>query len=92
MLGFKQFRNAAATISGIELMLHIRKGQFDLFALGLKDTVVPSVWNAVLFNQSALFRLIGTLAPDPLKVRHGYVISVPGADRTVVASTSDNLS
>ena len=30
MLGFKQFRNAAITIAGIELMHRIRKGQFDL--------------------------------------------------------------
>jgi transposase-like protein len=30
MLGFKQFRNAAVTIAGIELMHRIRKGQFGL--------------------------------------------------------------
>ena len=51
MLGFKRFRSAATTISGIELMHRIRKGQFDLCALGLKDTAAPSVWNAVLFNR-----------------------------------------
>src|ERR1700756_2342771 len=51
MLGFKRFRSAATTISGIELMHRIRKGQFDLCALGLKDTSAPTVWNAVLFNQ-----------------------------------------
>ena len=51
MLGFKRFRNAATTIAGIELMHRIRKGQFDLCALGLKDTGAPSVWNAALFNQ-----------------------------------------
>jgi len=51
MLGFKRFRNAATTISGIELMHRIRKGQFDLCALELKDTAAPVVWNAVLFNQ-----------------------------------------
>jgi transposase-like protein len=51
MLGFKRFRSAAITISGIELMDRIRKGQFDLCALGLKDTGAPSVWNAVLFNK-----------------------------------------
>ena len=28
MLGFKQFRNAAITIAGIEMMHRIRKGQF----------------------------------------------------------------
>jgi putative transposase len=51
MLGFKRFRSAATTISGIELMHCIRKGQFDLRALGLKDATAPSVWNAVLFNR-----------------------------------------
>jgi len=48
MLGFKRFRNAAVTISGIELMHRIRKGQFDLTAAHLKDTSVPSIWMTVL--------------------------------------------
>ena len=30
MLGFKEFRNAAITIAGIELLHRIRKGQFGL--------------------------------------------------------------
>ncbi|WP_421045655.1 IS6 family transposase [Paraburkholderia sp. A1RI-2L] len=51
MLGFKRFRNAATTISAIELMHRIRKGQFDLSALALEKITVPSVWNAVLFNR-----------------------------------------
>jgi transposase-like protein len=51
MLGFKWFRNAATTISGIELMHRIRKGQFDLWALGFKDTAASAVWNAVPFNK-----------------------------------------
>jgi hypothetical protein len=51
MLGFKRFGSAAITISSIELMHRIRKGQFDLCVLGLKDTAAPSVWNAVLSNQ-----------------------------------------
>jgi transposase-like protein len=50
MLGFKRFWNAATTISGIELMHRIRKGQFNFSAPGLKDTSTPAVWNAVLFN------------------------------------------
>lgn len=33
MLGFKRFRNAVTTPSGIELMHSIRKRQFDLCAL-----------------------------------------------------------
>ncbi|MPW24119.1 DDE-type integrase/transposase/recombinase, partial [Paraburkholderia sp. CNPSo 3157] len=48
MLGFKRFRNAATTISGIGLTHRIRKGQFDLAKLGLKDAVAPVVWNTVL--------------------------------------------
>ena len=51
MLGFKRFRRAATTISGIELMHRIRKGQFDLATLGLEDTAAAAVWNAVLFSR-----------------------------------------
>jgi transposase-like protein len=51
MLGFKRFRSASRTISGIGLMHRIRKGQFDLSALALVDITTPSVWNAVLFNR-----------------------------------------
>ena len=48
MLGFKRFRSAAVTLSGIELMHRIRKGQFDLTSVPLKDTTSPSIWMAVL--------------------------------------------
>ena len=48
MLGFKRFRNAAITISGIELMHRIRKCQFNLARLRLKDTTAPAIWKAVL--------------------------------------------
>ncbi len=48
MLGFKRFRNAAITLSGIELVHRIRKGQFGLAKLDLKDTTAPAVWEAVL--------------------------------------------
>ena len=51
MLGFKRFWNAAATISGIELMHRIRKGQFDLAKLCLKNAASPNVWNAVLSDR-----------------------------------------
>jgi transposase-like protein len=51
MLGFKRFRCAKTTISGIELMHRIRKVQLNLRTLGLKDTTAPAVWNAVLFNK-----------------------------------------
>lgn len=48
MLGFKRFRNAAITLSGIELVHRIRKGQFSLAKLDLKDTAAPAVWKVVL--------------------------------------------
>ena len=48
MLCFKRFRNAAITISGVELMHRIRKGQFNVARLRLKDTTAPAVWKAVL--------------------------------------------
>jgi transposase-like protein len=48
MLGFKRFRNAAITLAGIDLMHRIRKGQFNLVKLSLKDTAAPAVWDAVL--------------------------------------------
>ena len=48
MLGFKQFRNAAITIAGIELMHRIRKGQFGLRRLGVQRGTAPAIWNAIL--------------------------------------------
>ena len=51
MLGFKRFRNAAITISGIELMHRIRKGQFNLARLRLKGTTGSAIWKAVLSAQ-----------------------------------------
>jgi hypothetical protein len=48
MLSFKRFRNATVTISGIELMHRIRKAQFDLTNLRLKEITAPSVWMTVL--------------------------------------------
>ncbi|MEW9586895.1 IS6 family transposase [Paraburkholderia sp. DGU8] len=48
MLGFKRFGSAAVILSGIELMHRIRKGQFDLTSIHLKDTTLPSIWMAVI--------------------------------------------
>jgi transposase-like protein len=48
MLGFKNFDCAAITVAGIELLHRIRKGQFDLEGLHLKNQSVPAIWNAVL--------------------------------------------
>ena len=48
MLGFKQFKAAAVTIAGIELLYRIRKGQFNLRRLRLDGEPAPAIWNAVL--------------------------------------------
>jgi transposase-like protein len=49
MLGCKKFANAAVTISGIELVDKIRKGQFDTTKLTNRvGGRVPHVWGAVL--------------------------------------------
>ena len=48
MLGLKRFRSASITIAGIELMHRIRKGQFKLGKLRIKDNRAPEIWNAVL--------------------------------------------
>ena len=48
MLGLKHFRRAATTIAGIELMHRIRKGQFKLDKLRVKNKTAPEIWNAVL--------------------------------------------
>jgi transposase-like protein len=51
MLGFKNFRNAAVTISGVELVQEIRKGQFDITQLrsGVKVRM-PQVWMQYLLR------------------------------------------
>ncbi|CAB3742563.1 hypothetical protein LMG27174_06886 [Paraburkholderia rhynchosiae] len=48
MHGFKRFRHAAVTIAGIELAHRIRKGQFDLASLRLKDPTMSAIWKTVL--------------------------------------------
>ncbi len=48
MLGFKRFRNAVITISGIELAHQIRKGQFDTSGISQERTSVGQVWEAIL--------------------------------------------
>ena len=49
MLGFKSFRNAAVTISGIELVQKIRKGQFNIAkSIRAGEARTPQVWEAVL--------------------------------------------
>jgi transposase-like protein len=51
MLGFKRFKTAAITIAGIELLLRIRKRQFNLGRLCLRGRRAPAVWDAVLAAQ-----------------------------------------
>jgi transposase-like protein len=48
MLGFKDFDRAAVTISGIELLHQIRKGQFALGRLPIQGQTTSAFWNAVL--------------------------------------------
>jgi transposase-like protein len=49
MLGFKVFSKAAITISGIELVQKIKKGQFDLTTLEQgKQKPVHQMWKTVL--------------------------------------------
>jgi transposase-like protein len=42
MLGFKNFRNATVTLSGIELVQMIRKGQFDTSAVIVREGTTVS--------------------------------------------------
>jgi transposase-like protein len=48
MLGLKNFRQAATTIAGVELMHQIRKSQFKLGKLRIKNKTASEIWNAVL--------------------------------------------
>lgn len=48
MLGFKRFANAVTTISGIELVGKIRKGQFDIGSISHNGARLIQVWDTVL--------------------------------------------
>jgi transposase-like protein len=48
MLGFKKFRNAKVTLSGIELANKIKKGQFDTSDITNPGAMILQVWEAVL--------------------------------------------
>ena len=48
MLGFKCFAHAAITISGIELVYQIKKGQFDISVFCPSQFRMPQIWEAVL--------------------------------------------
>ena len=47
-INLKRFRNASITIAGIELMHRIRKGQFKLGRLRIKDNRAPEIRSEVL--------------------------------------------
>jgi transposase-like protein len=48
MLVFKDVDRAAITISGIELLHRIRKGQFALGCLRTQGQTTSAIWNAAL--------------------------------------------
>ncbi len=48
MLGFKSFSNAAVTLSGIEIVQKIKKGQFDTSAVDQAGALVLQVCEAVV--------------------------------------------
>jgi transposase-like protein len=48
MLGFKAFRNAEVTLSGIELANKIKKGQFDTSEITGPGAMILQVWEAML--------------------------------------------
>ena len=48
MLGFQRFAHAALTLSGIELVHQIKKGQFDVSVLCPHQSRTPQIWEAVL--------------------------------------------
>ena len=55
MLGFKQFRNAAVTIAGIELMHSIPKRRFYLRRLGAQGEAAPGTrYSGPAFHVSSL--------------------------------------
>jgi hypothetical protein len=51
MLSMKRFRNASITIIGLEYIHRIRKGQFNLGTLRIKDKKTAAVWNTVLAHE-----------------------------------------
>ncbi len=48
MLGFKHFGHASTTITGIELVHQMKKGQFDISVLCSPPVRTPQIWEAVL--------------------------------------------
>jgi hypothetical protein len=48
MPGFKNFSSAAIALAGIERLHRIRKNQFALSRLRIKDQTPSAIWSAVL--------------------------------------------
>ena len=48
MLGVKCFAHAVITISGIEVVHQIKKGQFDIAAFCPPQTRTPQIWESML--------------------------------------------
>ena len=76
MLGFKKVEHAAVTISGIELVHKIKKGQFDTSSLALSKDRAPQIWEAVMdaylfFNQRAAVKCYRLPAPFAFEERDG---------------------
>jgi len=57
MLGFKRFDHATITITGIELVHQIKKGQFDISVLCSPHARTPQSWEAVWPSSSKRSRL-----------------------------------
>ena len=74
MLGFKRFRRAATTIAGIELMHRIRKGQFKLGKLRVK-------------NQPRLRFGMQCLARDPRQAPERFLAPISSICTTALART-----
>jgi hypothetical protein len=90
MLGLKRFRCASITIAGIELTHRIRKGQFKLGKLRIKDKTAPEIWNAVLAawpDEFASKRKGGQAA-----VLLNKILALVEEEQTKLGLTSDEVS
>jgi transposase-like protein len=80
MLGFKGFSNAAITITGIELLHRIRKGQFKLRGLGVQDHTCSLERSASSLNLHGVARIVCScwlFEPEPS--REGCLRPIPSA-------------
>jgi hypothetical protein len=66
MPGFKTFRNAEVTLSGIELANKIKKGQFDTSEITGPGAMVLHVWEAVLVAELEVENRLSLPSPEKL--------------------------